>query len=55
MKIFQIPEKTLFKFLNVLEDNYLADVPYHNSLHAADTVQTIHILSTSPSFKVSGN
>lgn len=35
-----------------LEDNYLKDVPYHNSLHAADVTQSTHVLLNSPALEV---
>ncbi|GAB6033422.1 hypothetical protein CHUAL_013307 [Chamberlinius hualienensis] len=48
MKTFKIPNKTLINFLMVLEDHYIKDVPYHNSTHAADVTQSIHVLLLSP-------
>lgn len=35
-----------------LEDHYLKDVPYHNSLHAADVTQSTHVLLNSPALEV---
>ena len=35
-----------------MEDNYLRDVPYHNSLHAADVTQSTHVLLNSPALEV---
>lgn len=35
-----------------LEEHYL-NVPYHNSLHAADVVQSVHVLLLSPALDVS--
>ena len=37
-----------------LEEHYL-NVPYHNSLHAADVVQSVHVLLLSPALDVSLN
>nr|XP_053631264.1 cAMP-specific 3',5'-cyclic phosphodiesterase-like [Cherax quadricarinatus] len=34
-----------------LEDHYLKDVPYHNSLHAADVTQSTHVLLNSPALE----
>lgn len=48
MKSFKIPSKTLVNFLMTLEDHYLKEVPYHNSTHAADVTQSIHVLLLSP-------
>ena len=35
-----------------LEENYLTDVPYHNSRHAADVAQSTHALLNSPALEV---
>ena len=35
-----------------LEENYLADIPYHNSQHAADVAQSTHVLLNSPALEV---
>ena len=52
IKQFKIPSKTFVNFLMTLEDNYLKDVPYHNSLHAADVTQSTHVLLNSPALEV---
>ena len=52
MKTFKIPAKTLVTFLMTLEDHYVADVPYHNSIHAADVAQSTHVLLNSPALEV---
>jgi len=51
IKQFKIPSKTFVNFLMTLEDNYLKDVPYHNSLHAADVTQSTHVLLNSPALE----
>lgn len=48
LKTFKIPSKTFISFLMTLEDHYLKDVPYHNSTHAADVLQSTHVLLHSP-------
>lgn len=40
-------------YMLTLEDNYHADVAYHNSLHAADVLQSIHVLLATPALDVS--
>lgn len=35
-----------------LEDHYHADVAYHNNIHAADVVQSIHVLLSTPALEV---
>ncbi|CAH8493324.1 unnamed protein product [Dicrocoelium dendriticum] len=44
MHIFSIDAATLVRYLLKVESNYHSDVPYHNSLHAADVTQTSHFL-----------
>lgn len=36
-----------------LEDHYHADVAYHNNIHAADVVQSTHVLLSTPALEVS--
>ena len=52
MKQFKIDGKTFINFLMNLEENYLKDVPYHNSQHAADVAQSTHVLLNSPALEV---
>ncbi|KAI1280904.1 cAMP-specific 3',5'-cyclic phosphodiesterase, isoforms N/G [Halotydeus destructor] len=47
LKTFKIPSQTCINFLMTLEAHYL-DVPYHNCMHAADVVQSVHVLLLSP-------
>ena len=49
---FKIPEKTLLTFFVTLGDHYVADVPYHNSIHAADVLNSTNILLNSPALQV---
>ncbi|XP_045116761.1 cAMP-specific 3',5'-cyclic phosphodiesterase-like isoform X5 [Portunus trituberculatus] len=51
LKTFNIPPKTFITFMMTLEDHYLKDVPYHNSLHAADVTQSTHVLLNSPALE----
>lgn len=53
LKTFNIPPKTFITFMMTLEDHYVKDVPYHNSLHAADVTQSTHVLLNSPALEVS--
>uniref|UniRef100_T1INE9 Phosphodiesterase n=1 Tax=Strigamia maritima TaxID=126957 RepID=T1INE9_STRMM len=48
LKIFKIPTKTFINFVMTLEDHYVKEVPYHNSTHAADVLQSTHALLLSP-------
>uniref|UniRef100_A0A8D0GBD0 Phosphodiesterase n=1 Tax=Sphenodon punctatus TaxID=8508 RepID=A0A8D0GBD0_SPHPU len=48
LKTFKIPVETLITYTMTLEDHYHADVAYHNSLHAADVMQSTHVLLSTP-------
>ncbi|XP_071444616.1 3',5'-cyclic-AMP phosphodiesterase-like isoform X2 [Hetaerina americana] len=51
LQIFMIPAKTFINFMMTLEDHYLKDIPYHNSLHAADVTQSTNVLLNSPALE----
>jgi len=53
LKTFKIPSDTFLALMMALEDNYHADVAYHNNIHAADVVQSIHVLLSTPALEVS--
>ncbi|XP_069783609.1 3',5'-cyclic-AMP phosphodiesterase 4C-like isoform X1 [Narcine bancroftii] len=48
LKTFRIPVDTFLTYIMTLEDHYHADVAYHNSLHAADVIQSTHVLLSTP-------
>lgn len=52
LKTFQIPADTLLRYLGMLEGHYHSGVPYHNSIHAADVVQSAHVLLGTPALEV---
>ncbi|MEQ2175075.1 cAMP-specific 3',5'-cyclic phosphodiesterase 4D, partial [Goodea atripinnis] len=49
--IFQVPIDTFLTFMMTLEDHYHADVAYHNNIHAADVVQSTHVLLSTPALE----
>ncbi len=49
---FKIPNKVCLAFFVTLEDHYLRDIPYHNSVHAADVLNSTNILLNSPALEV---
>nr|XP_033810475.1 cAMP-specific 3',5'-cyclic phosphodiesterase 4C isoform X2 [Geotrypetes seraphini] len=51
LKTFQIPVDTFITYMMTLEDHYHPDVPYHNNMHAADVVQSTHVLLSSPALE----
>lgn len=53
MRTFKIPADTFVTFMLTLESHYHSDVAYHNNLHAADVVQSTHILLSTPALDVS--
>uniref|UniRef100_A0A3Q4NC04 Phosphodiesterase n=1 Tax=Neolamprologus brichardi TaxID=32507 RepID=A0A3Q4NC04_NEOBR len=52
LKTFDIPVDTFITFMMTLEDHYHADIAYHNSIHAADVVQSTHVLLSTPALEV---
>ncbi|KAG7267917.1 hypothetical protein CRUP_006667 [Coryphaenoides rupestris] len=51
-KVFKIPADAFITFMVTLEDHYHADVAYHNNIHAADVVQSTHVLLSTPALAV---
>ncbi|CAJ1071800.1 cAMP-specific 3'%2C5'-cyclic phosphodiesterase 4C isoform X2 [Xyrichtys novacula] len=51
LKSFKIPTDTFITFIMTLEDHYRADVAYHNNIHAADVVQSTHVLLSTPALE----
>ncbi|XP_036841583.1 cAMP-specific 3',5'-cyclic phosphodiesterase 4D isoform X3 [Oncorhynchus mykiss] len=50
-KSFKIPADTFITFMMTLEDHYHHDVAYHNNIHAADVVQSTHVLLSTPALE----
>ncbi|XP_068630745.1 3',5'-cyclic-AMP phosphodiesterase isoform X2 [Battus philenor] len=44
----QIPARTFIAFAVTLEEHYVRDNPFHNSLHAADVTQSTNVLLNTP-------
>lgn len=42
MDELNIPPQKMIQYLRVIQQDYHADNPYHNAIHAADVCQTIH-------------
>ncbi|XP_043262122.1 cAMP-specific 3',5'-cyclic phosphodiesterase isoform X11 [Colletes gigas] len=51
LKSLGIPPKTFVTFMMTLEDHYVKDNPFHNSLHAADVTQSTHALLNTPALE----
>ena len=50
---FKIPNWNLLRYLRSVESHYNAHTPYHNKIHAADVVQSVHVLLQAPALDVS--
>lgn len=48
MTTLQIPARTFLAFAVTLEEHYIRDNPFHNSLHAADVTQSTNVLLNTP-------
>lgn len=46
-----IPAKVFLAFMTTLEDHYVKDNPFHNSLHAADVAQSTNVLLNTPALE----
>uniref|UniRef100_A0A3B3W0T7 Phosphodiesterase n=1 Tax=Poecilia latipinna TaxID=48699 RepID=A0A3B3W0T7_9TELE len=51
LKTFKIPVDHFINFMMTLEDHYRSDVAYHNNIHAADVVQSTHVLLSTPALE----
>lgn len=40
----KIPIRTLCDYFRVIENDYNSDIPFHNQIHAADVLQSLHAL-----------
>ncbi|XP_031628496.1 cAMP-specific 3',5'-cyclic phosphodiesterase isoform X3 [Contarinia nasturtii] len=46
-----IPPTTFLAFMATLEDHYVKDNPFHNSMHAADVTQSTNVLLNTPALE----
>ncbi|XP_074028645.1 phosphodiesterase dunce isoform X5 [Leptinotarsa decemlineata] len=51
LKAMGIPPKVFITFMMTLEDHYVKENPFHNSLHAADVTQSTHVLLNTPALE----
>uniref|UniRef100_A0A3B3DQK8 Phosphodiesterase n=1 Tax=Oryzias melastigma TaxID=30732 RepID=A0A3B3DQK8_ORYME len=51
LKTFKIPVDIFMNFVMTLEDHYHSEVAYHNNIHAADVVQSMHVLLSTPALE----
>jgi cAMP-specific phosphodiesterase 4 len=46
-----VPAKVFLAFMSTLEDHYVKDNPFHNSVHAADVTQSCNVLLNTPALE----
>lgn len=51
MTALMIPPKIFLAFMATLEDHYVKDNPFHNSMHAADVTQSTNVLLNTPALE----
>ena len=51
LNALMIPPKVFLAFMCTLEDHYVKDNPFHNSLHAADVTQSTNVLLNTPALE----
>ncbi|XP_030750546.1 cAMP-specific 3',5'-cyclic phosphodiesterase isoform X5 [Sitophilus oryzae] len=51
LKSMMIPPKTFITYMMTVEDHYVKENPFHNSLHAADVTQSTHVLLNTPALE----
>ncbi|XP_050310606.1 cAMP-specific 3',5'-cyclic phosphodiesterase isoform X3 [Anthonomus grandis grandis] len=51
LKNMMIPPKTFITYMMTVEDHYVKENPFHNSLHAADVAQSTHVLLNTPALE----
>ncbi|XP_019770035.1 cAMP-specific 3',5'-cyclic phosphodiesterase isoform X5 [Dendroctonus ponderosae] len=51
LKTMLIQPKVLVTYMMTVEDHYVKENPFHNSLHAADVTQSTHVLLNTPALE----
>ncbi|XP_070506226.1 3',5'-cyclic-AMP phosphodiesterase-like isoform X2 [Chironomus tepperi] len=51
LNTLMVPAKVFLAFMSTLEDHYVKDNPFHNSLHAADVTQSCNVLLNTPALE----
>lgn len=51
LNALMIPPRTFIAFMATLEDHYVKDNPFHNSMHAADVAQSTNVLLNTPALE----
>lgn len=51
LNTLMVPAKVFLALISTLEDHYVKDNPFHNSLHAADVTQSTNVLLNTPALE----
>lgn len=51
LNTLMVPAKVFLALISTLEDHYVKDNPFHNSLHAADVAQSTNVLLNTPALE----
>lgn len=51
LKTMMIPPKVFITYMMTVEDHYVKENPFHNSLHAADVTQSTNVLLNTPALE----
>jgi cAMP-specific phosphodiesterase 4 len=51
LNTLMVPAKVFLALVSTLEDHYVKDNPFHNSLHAADVTQSTNVLLNTPALE----
>lgn len=51
LNTLMVPAKVFLALVSTLEDHYVKDNPFHNSLHAADVAQSTNVLLNTPALE----
>lgn len=51
LNALMIPPRTFIAFMATLEDHYVRENPFHNSMHAADVAQSTNVLLNTPALE----
>lgn len=51
LNTLMVPAKVFLALVSTLEDHYVKDNPFHNSVHAADVTQSTNVLLNTPALE----
>lgn len=51
LNTLMVPAKVFLALISTIEDHYVKDNPFHNSMHAADVTQSTNVLLNTPALE----